>query len=178
MASSLMVLTAATMYLGDLDPNASLHLSLKSFTVPALKAKTKDHMAGGAMVGLNVSMGVLEPFSFPFSLEGINTEAMAQFLNPAGPQNYTVRGNIRDINTQQNKPVVAVIRGIMVESSLGEYSRDGGTDSSFNIDEVLAYRLHIDGKEVHYVDWAQGPAGIRINGVAIFNDVARNLGLI
>lgn len=178
MASSLMVLTAATMYLGDLDPNASLHLSLKSFTIPTLRAKTKDHMSGGAMAGININMGVLEPFEFPFALEGINPEAMSHFLAPEGPKNYTVRGNIRDINTQENKAVVAVIKGVMTEASLGEYSRDNGVDSSYKIDEVLAYRLYIGGNEIHYFDWSQGPAGVRINGVPIFNDVARNLGLI
>lgn len=178
MASKLMILTAATMFLGDDNPDESLHLSLTNFKIPALTAQTKDHMAGGAMMGLKINMGIIEPLEFTFKLAGINREAMSKFMNPAGPINYTVRGNLRDINLQEDVAILAVIKGVMTSTDMSEYSRDGGVDSDYKIDEVTAYRLYIGGVEKHYFDWAQGPAGVRVDGIPIFNNVARNLGLI
>jgi P2 family phage contractile tail tube protein len=176
MANKLRVATAATIFLGDADPSNSLHMEVKSFKLPALKVQTKAHTPGGSFAGININMGVIEPLEFTFKLEGVSTAAMAMFMSPRA-QNYTVRANLYDTKDQTNEALVAVIRGVMTSTDLSEYSRENGVEGDYMISNVLAYRMHINGDEIHYFAPFEGPSGLRIMGQPVFDDVARNLGL-
>lgn len=174
---SLMILDAANLFVGDDDPTNGEFITLKSLKLPALKEKTKDHTGGGAAMGIQMGMRMLEPLEFTFKLEGVNIRTMTKFM-PPDRTNYTVRGNIRDLDLLTDIPVVAVIAGRMSSVDMGEYGRDNGTETDYMISEVVRYRLTIGDVEKYRFDYFRGMAGVFVDGQPLFGNVARNLGLL
>jgi hypothetical protein len=71
-----------------------------------------------------------------------------------------------------------VIRGTLTSATASEYGRDKGIDYDFEAAEVYKYELTLNGKEKHYFNWSLGVAGARVNGLPLFPDEARIMGLI
>ena len=175
--STLFIMDAANLFVGDDDPTKGEYLALKSVKLPDLKEITKEHQGGGAGMGLSFGLRIIEKPEFSFKLEGINLRTMTKFM-PGVPTNYTVRGNVRDLKNLTNIPALAVVRGKMQSMSMSEFSRDAGIESDYMIGEITSYILTIGGVEKYALDYFSGVAGIRVDGQPIFSQVATNLGLI
>ncbi|TVR06622.1 MAG: hypothetical protein EA385_14990 [Salinarimonadaceae bacterium] len=179
MAATLMVLDAASLFIGDEDPTAAEYLTLKNVKIPALKEKTKEHTGGGATMSINIGMRVLEALEFSFKLEGFSHNAMSRFM-PSGPArvNYTLRGSYRDLRTHEELALRAIINGRMISIEPSEFSRGEGIENDYMISEIMGYQLFLDDREKYYFDYFAGPTGVRIDGVQPFRTMGRNLGLI
>lgn len=176
MAANLFIMDAANLFVGNADPNSSEHLALKSVKIPALVAKTKEHMGAGAATSINIRMSTLEPLDLSFKLEGFNPVTMAQFMSPERAD-YTIRGNVRDIVSQREIAVVAVVTGHMVKVDGSEFSKDGGIEHDYQIAEIVRYSLTLDSQEKFYFDHFGGIGTARRDGQPMFGAAARNLGL-
>jgi P2 family phage contractile tail tube protein len=174
-----MVLDAAAIFVGDDDPTDAEFLSIKSVKIPALRERTKDHSGGGAVMAIQIGMRYIEPLELTFRLEGFNERPMGRFMS-SGPEriNYTIRGSVRDLRTHAERPVRAIINGRMTKVEPGDFSKDQGIETDYQIMEILRYQLFIDNVEKYYFDYFAGPAGVRIDGTEPFRSMARNLGLL
>lgn len=178
MAGTILNLDTANLFAGDDDPNSSQFLTLNSIKWPDLDEKMKAHNPGGGVMAVDVGMRSLDPMTLSFKLAGIQPDVMNQFMNGSPRRKkYTIRGNLNDLKTQADIPVLGVIEGRMISVKVGEFTKDNGLDTDYMIKEVVSYSLFIDGVEKLYFDLFAGPRGVRIDGVPIFNDVARNIGL-
>ena len=178
MANTLFVMDAAAIFLGDADPTDAEIVTIKNVKIPAIKEKTKEHTGGGAAMGINLGMRVIEPLELAFKLEGFNPKAMAQMLPVTGRLKYTVRGNVRDVRENKDIPVRAIVDGRMTQYEPGEFGRDDGLEADYMISEVLGYQLFLNDVEKFYFDYFGGPLGVRVDGVQVLRSQARNLGLV
>jgi uncharacterized protein len=175
MASTILHMNAANIFVGDEDPTKSLHLVIKNVKLPSLDEMTKEHAGGGAPMKMQLGMGMLESLALTFNLEGFTPDVMTSFMG-LGRKKYTIRGNIRDVREHTDTEVKAIVEGRMVKAEMGDFTRDNGIDSSYEIREVAFYSLYFGQQEKLYVDFFGGPNGVRVDGQAIFSRVARNLG--
>lgn len=172
-------LDMANLFVGDDDPTKSQFLVMKNVKVPSLEEKTKEHTGSGAAMSVEIGMRVVNALSMPFQLEGINPDVMTRFMPGPGASRirYTVRANIRNVRDHTDIPLKAIVEGRMTKAEMSEFDRDKGTDSSYEIKEVFFYSLHLGTEEKYYFDYFSGPAGVRIGGIPVFQNAARNLGL-
>lgn len=178
MAATILNLDTANLFAGDADPTNSQFLTLNNIKFPALEEKTKAHSPGGGVMSINVGMRSVNALSLTFQLAGINPDVMNKYMPGLGRRTkYTLRGNLNDLQTQEDIPVLAVVNGRMTKSDIGQFDKDNGLNSDYEIQEIVGYQLLIGGTEKFYFDFFAGPRGIRIDGVVVYNTVARNLGL-
>lgn len=177
MASTILNMNAANLFAGDDDPTKSLFLVIKNLKLPAFEEVTKEHSGGGASGKIQLGMGMLSSLMLTFGCEGYTPDVMSNFLSPIGSKKYTVRGNIRDVREHTETEIKAIVQGRMTKAELGEFGREGGIDSSYQIDEVTFYALYFGEQEKFYYDYFSGPRGVRVDGVEVFGRMSRNLGL-
>ena len=174
--STLMQLDTVNLFVGDADPDKSEYLALKGFKIPSLEENTKEHKPGGGVVGFKIGMRSINALSFSFSLEGINPGPMNKFMTTRR-ENYTFRGNMTNVRTQEDIPVLGVVHGRMTKIETSEFKKDDGVGMDYEINEVVRYRLVIGREEKYFFDAFGGPGAIRIDGKSLFRNVARNIGL-
>lgn len=169
----------AALFPDDLDPTEARWLDLEEVKIPQLQEKTSETTGGGSTMSLKLGMGIFEPPELTFKLRGVSPEMLAKIM-PAGRTRraYTIRGNLRDIEGDRTLSLKCVVRGRMTKADIGAFSRENGTSSDYQIDEVVHYSLYVDDEEVYYIDLFGGPGSVRVRGVSVFADVARNLGLV
>ncbi|WP_378952052.1 phage major tail tube protein [Mesorhizobium sp. ANAO-SY3R2] len=178
MSSPLYNLDAANMFVGDDDPGESLYTILKSVKFFGLEEATKDHLGGGAVTNIKLGMRAYTLSPIAFTLEGLAPNVQKRIM-PVGAQRikYTIRGNVRDIRSHDDIPLRCVVEGRMTKAEISEFERDKGVSSSYEINEMLFYHLHLGAEEKFYFDYWAGPNGLRIDGVPVLQGMARNLGL-
>lgn len=167
----------ANIFVGDDDPSNSQFLVINSFTLPDLQEVTKTYNPGGGMGTIESGMRRMNALAFPFALHGIQPDVLSRFMAPQRIM-YTVRGNIHNISDQTDKPFVATMEGRMTKATMGQFSKDNGIDTDYNIQEIMRYKLMIDGVEKYFFDLFLGPRGIRVDGIEVYRTVARNIGLV
>lgn len=177
MAATIFNLDAANLFVGDDDPGNSQFLVLQNIKLPALEETVKSWNPAGGVGAIEMGMRRINALSIPFTLTGINPDVMNRFM--VGRRiNYTIRANIADVTNQKDIPLIAVVQARMTKVDMGQFTKDDGMNTDYELREIIKYKLTIDGNEKHYVDLLQGPRGYRIDGVEIFREVARNIGLI
>lgn len=171
-------LDAANLFAGDDDPNKSEYLAMTEVKLPMLQEKTREHLGGGMMGAINVSVRVFEAMEMTFKLRGFNPDVMKKFgLNSPSRQRYTVLGNVRELVRNTEMPVKAVVQGRLIRMENDAFTRDGGISHDYQIAEVDFYALYLDNQEKFYVNLWEGPSGLRVDGVVQYGNMARNLGL-
>lgn len=176
MAATILNLDTANLFLGDDDPDDSQFLALSSVKLPNLEEAVKEHTPGGGVGTIEIPMRKLNAIALTFSLMGMAPDALSMFM-AARRQNYTVRGNMFDLASQNDIPVVGVVFGRMTKVEVSDFKKDDGVSTDYEIKGVMRYRLTIGGREKFFYDALQGPRGVRIDGVNPFARVARNIGL-
>ncbi|MCZ8098839.1 MAG: phage major tail tube protein [Burkholderiales bacterium] len=176
--ATILEMDAANLFCDDLDPTQSQFLTLEEVKIPSLMEKTREHTGGGAIMTMRMGMGIFEPIELTFKLRGYNPEVMNKIMNPTrSRRKFTITGNVRDLEAGRQFPVKIVIEGRMTKVDMGSFQRDGGISTDYQIDEVCHYELYLDGAEKYYLDVWTGPLGARVDGSAVYQDMARNLGL-
>jgi phage tail tube protein FII len=178
MASTIRHLDMVNLFAGDDDPTKSLFLVIKNVKLPSREETTKEHSGGGAIAGIELGMRYLRALAVSFQLEGLNPDENRRFM-PSAPAriNYTMRGNVRDIRDHTDIEFKAIIEGRMTKVDLSEFDRDKGTQTDYEIKEIVRYTEYFGGVEKFHFDYFSGPAGLRIDGVLAHATAARNLGL-
>lgn len=179
MANTIHHLEAANLFIGDDDPTKSLYLALKNVQLPEMEEVVKEHMGGGAAMGIEMGMRIIKALTIPFKLEGANPDEITRFMPGPGAKRvkYTIRANIRDLKTHAEIPLKGIVEGRMSKVSMGEFDREKGVETDYEIKEIMFYTLHIGNEEKFYFDYFSGPNGVRINAIPVFQNLARNLGL-
>lgn len=177
--SGLFIMDMATIQVGDLNPDDLNHLRLESVKLPTLQEKTQDHTPGGAVMGLQIGMTMLEALNLTFRMKGLNPETSRRLGIGQGRRlNYTLRGNVRDVREDRNFACRVRVNGRMIKVDQSEFARESGINEDFEITEVVLYEVHFDNQEKFFFDFFRGPAGARIDGTPIFSQQAANLGLL
>lgn len=176
-AATVFHVDAATLFVGDDDPTNSQHLVLKGVKMPTLTEKTRDHSPGGGPMAIKLGMRKLEALEPTFKLEGLNPSVQNKFMPPSRTM-YTMRANIRDVVQQRDIAMKAIIEGRLQEFDMGEFGTDDSVESDYKLSEVMYYQVIFDGQEKWYYSFAEGYAGVRIDGAQVFRQVAANLGLV
>lgn len=178
MPATIFHMDSANLFVGDDDPTNSQFLVIKDIKLPTQEEETKEHKGGGAAATVELGLRHFMPFTLGFNLEGYTPDVINKFMASGAAQlRYTVRGNIRDVRTHKDIELKAIIGGRMTKADIGEFKRDDGIGTEYEIKEVMFYQRFFDGNEEFYFDYFAGMAGVRIDGLPKFGDVARNLGL-
>src|SRR5438445_9263397 len=97
--STLFILNASNLFVGDHDPTNSKHLALMELKLPDLQEIYQDHHAGGARMQIEIEVGVqkLEP---TFKLVGFDPALLSEFGLGSKIKNiFTAYGEIIDRRT-------------------------------------------------------------------------------
>jgi P2 family phage contractile tail tube protein len=176
MASSLMFMEAANLFVGDHDPSASLHLVLESLKLPSLQEVTQEWNPGGGVGAVELGMGALQKLEAGFKLKGVAPEILVQFgLGTKRRQNFTAYGSIRDKLTGASVQSKAILEARMTKVEGDEFKRGELQGYDYALTEIFHYELTIDGREIYYFDFLTSVW--RVDGVAQNTDVLANLGI-
>lgn len=169
---------AANLFIDEPDPQKSQYMTIENLKIPGLQEKTHSHTGGGALSEIRIGARVFEPMEFTFSLRGINPLVMNRVMSAPGRLTYTVTGNVRDVIHGTEMPGKVVIDGRMTKADIGQFTRDSGTSTEYQIDEVIHYALYLNNIEKYWFQYEDGPLGWRVDGQVVFQNMARNLGLL
>lgn len=140
--STVYLMTAANLFVGDHDPTQSKHLTLSELKLPDLQEIFADHHGGGANVAVEFAVGVqkLEP---TFNLAGFDPDLLTQFgLNTRFRNTFTAYGVITDQRTGKELEAKAII-----EARLGRVAPD-----AFQKGELHGHEYSMN-SVVHYELW-------------------------
>lgn len=152
--SDILLMTAANLFIGTEDPEASKHLKIQNLTLPTLEFETVAHTAGGAPMGVEFNMGVLKPLTLSFKLLGFDEEAYAAAgVGSNAAKIYTARGVIQRKSDGKNFQAVATIKGCMGKLAPDAMERAKGLDHDHSIVEVTRYKLEVGDKTWFDVDF-------------------------
>lgn len=174
--STIYNLDTANLFTGDDDPDHSQYLVIDTIKLPSFEEATKEVKPGGGVMSIKMRTKSIAAPVLGFNLVGVQPRVMRNFLKPSR-EKYTMRGNLYDVRRQEDLAFVVVVEGRMTKVELKEFKKEGDISTEYEINEVVKYKLHIDGEEEVYFDFFAGPAGIRINGNKRFSRAARNIGL-
>ena len=174
--STIYNLDSMNLFTGDDDPNQSEFLRIESIKWPALEQETKEIKPGGGVMQLKIAMKSLKPLTLGFKLFGMQPKILNRFMKDE-KDHYTLRGNLFDVHKQEDLKVVCVVFGRLTKLDIGDFKKDDGVSTDYEVNEITKYKLHVDGEEKDYFDFFD-PASTRINGKKIMRKMARNLGLV
>lgn len=178
MSNTIERIDAATIFVGDDDPNNSLHLKIKSVGVILdLEEATMSHKAGGHVMTLEMGERSFTMGTLKFSMTGIDTDIITRFM-PSKRIKYTVRANVRDLRKDEDVSMVAIVEGRMVRVTHKDFEKESDVGGEYEIKEIVMYELYKNGVEKLWFDYFAGPAGYRRNGQPMFPELSRNLGLV
>lgn len=162
--STFYVTEAMNLFCGMHDPTKSKHLTLAEMKLPDLAAIYADHHAGGALVGIEVNVGVskLEP---TFKLNGFDPDLITQFMasSTARKETFTAYGAIRDQRSGRAIECKTIIEGQLGRIAPDAFQRGELQGHEYAINSVTHYELHFDGKEK--IGWDFFTSLWRIDGV-------------
>lgn len=174
--STIYNLDSANLFTGDDKPNQSEYLRIESIKFPVLEEVAQEFKPGGGVMAIDLGMKNIKPLTLGFKLFGLQPSNLNRFVKDE-KDHYTIRGNLFDVHKQEDLPVVCVVFGRMTKVDMGEFKKEDGVSSDYEIKEVTKYKLHVNKDEKYYFDFFAGPIGFRVNGKKVFRKASRNLGL-
>ena len=136
-------------------------------TLPHLKEKSVDHLAGGSIGSIMVGNLGLEALELSFKLAGVDPQTAALFgLGEAGAKMFTLYRVIRDKMNGRAIESKIRVRGRLTELSEADFSRGKMGEQDHKITEVTFYERYEDGAELHWYDWSV--SDWRVKGVRRF----------
>lgn len=145
--STIYLMTAANLFVGDHDPTKSKHLTLSELKLPDLQEIFADHHGGGSNAAVEFAVGVekLEP---TFNLAGFDPDLLTEFgLSTRYRNKFTAYGVITDQRSGREIEAKAII-----EARLGRVAPDAFTKGEMHgheyaMNSVVHYELWFDGSE-------------------------------
>lgn len=151
--STIYVMTAANLFCGDHDPDASKHLTLTDLQLPSLSEVYADHHPGGSPVAVEVALGInkLEP---TFKLAGWDPDVLSQFgLGGKKRMVYTAYGVITDKRDGREFEGKAVWEARLGSISPDNWQKGEMQSHEYALREVMHYELYFDGAEKYFWDF-------------------------
>jgi uncharacterized protein len=146
--SNVLLLEAASLFLGDADPTKSKHLSLTSLTLPTLEYQTVDHNPGGGSGQISFSMNSINKIEPTFKIAGFDPEGFRLFAIGSGQvNNVTAYGVIRDKREGRALQGKAVFRGSIGKLTPDAFTRGNEFGHDYSMIEVSHYELWVGGVE-------------------------------
>lgn len=161
--STIYMMEAANLFVGDHDPAKSKHLTLAELKLPDLQEIFADHHPGGARVAIEVSMGMqkLEP---TFKLNGWDPDLISVFgLGSRVKHIFTAYGDIVNKRTGAHIEAKAVIEARLGRIAPDAFSRGDVQGHEYAMNEVTHYEIHFNGIEKLY--WNFWTSAWRVDGV-------------
>lgn len=151
--STILLLEAVNLFLGDADPTKSKHISLSSLTLPTLEYQKAEHNPGGAPGAIEFNMGATQKLECSFKLAGFDPEAYKMFgVNRGQVDTFTAYGIIRDKREGVASQAKAIIRGAIGKVAPESFERGKMFGHDHSITEISHYELHIAGQEWYWWD--------------------------
>ncbi|MUO69216.1 phage major tail tube protein [Agrobacterium vitis] len=154
MAEKLLILEQVNIFVGDADPEDTNHVKLQSLGLPALERAAVSHLGGGAVMGVNWTVGAYNALEPSFKLAGF-TETSYKYLGIGSneSQKFTAYGVLRNKQTGAILQAKAVIQGIVGKVTPDSFDRASAFGHDHGITEVTHYQLTVDGTEWFYLDY-------------------------
>lgn len=161
--STLYVVEAANLFVGDHDPSNSQHLAIRELQLPNLQAMYVDHHAGGARVQIEIEVGIekLEP---TFKLAGFDPKLLEQFgLSTKLKNIFTAYGEVKDRRTGKSYELKAIMEGRLGKIEGDAFQRGEVMTHDYGINEITHYEVWFDNQEK--IVWDFWTNTWRVNGV-------------
>lgn len=170
------VMEQVNLFLGDENPDESLHLALQSMTLPTLEYATSTHMGGGAVMEVEWNMGVLKALKPTFKLVGFAHNAYRAFgIGSNLPRTYTARGGLRRKSDGKLFKAVATFKGTISKLAAESFEAGKALGHDHEFADLTRYKMVVDNETWTNVDFFSGK---RVNfGVDEFGEMRAALGL-
>ena len=146
--STILLLEAVNLFMGDADPEKSKHLSLTSMTLPTLEYQTADHNPGGGAGEITFGMNALKKMEPTFKIAGFDAEGYRLFGVGSGEVNtFTGYGVIRDKREAKALQGKVILRGAIGKITPEAFERGKEFGHDYSLIEVSHYELWIGGTE-------------------------------
>ena len=175
--SDILMMEAANIFIGDHDPEKSKHLKVQNLQLPTLEYETVDHMPGGGVMGVGLSMNVLKKLEATFKLVGFDEEAFrAAGIGANRVEIFTARGALRRKSDGRIFACTAILRGSMGKLAPDQFERTQALGHDHSIVDLTRYQLTIGTKVWFDVDyWSSKRIRFDVDG---FAETRRALGLV
>ena len=151
--STMYVMEAVNLFVGDDDPTASKHLSIAELKLPDLSETFAEHGPGGGRVSIEVPVGI-EKLEATFKLNAFDPQVMSKFgLGSKMTHNYTAYGSVVDRRTGRAIEAKALIEGRIGKVGSDAFQRGNLQGHEFSISGIMHYELWFDGAEKYYWDF-------------------------
>lgn len=171
--STVYLLNAANLFVGDHDPSKSKHLTLAELKLPDLQAIYADHHAGGALVATEFEVGIqkLEP---TFKLNGFDPDLISEFGLGSKIRNiFTAYGEIVDQRTGKSIEVKSIIEARLGKIAPDAFKRGDLHGHEYSMNSVVRYEIWFDNSPK--LEWDFFTSLWRVDGVDQNGDTNRIL---
>lgn len=161
--STVYLMTAANLFVGDHDPTKSKHLTLAELKLPDLQAIYADHHPGGGLVATEFEVGVnkLEP---TFKLNGVDPDLLTEFgLGSRIRNRFTAYGEIIDQRSGRSIESKAIIEARLGRVAPDTFQRGELQGHEYSMNSVVRYELWFDGQSK--IEWDFFTNVWRVNGI-------------
>lgn len=156
--STILLLEAVNLFLGNDDPERSKHISLTSLTLPTLEYQTATHNPGGGPGEIEFNMGATKKLEVSFKMSGFDPDAYRLFgIGSRIVNTFTAYGVIRDKREGTALQGKAIIRGNIQKVAPEAYERGKPFGHDHVIGEISHYELHVGGDEWFFWDLWSAP---------------------
>jgi phage tail tube protein FII len=153
MPNDIMIMEAANLFCGDVDPTNSQHLTLREIKLPELNEQYVDHSPGGAPITIEVDT-IFAKLEANFTLAGWSPEVVAVVSTWSQAQRvFTAYGVIRDRRTGNPLEAKAVMGGRLGRANPAQWRRGDLQHWEYSIKGITHYELYFDESELVYWDF-------------------------
>lgn len=145
--STVYLMTAANLFVGDHDPTKSKHLTLSELKLPDLQEIFADHHGGGSLAAVEFAVGMekLEP---TFNLAGFDPDLLTEFgLSTRYRNVFTAYGVITDQRSGREIEAKAIIEARLGRVAPDAFQKGEMQGHEYAMNSVVRYELWFDGRE-------------------------------
>jgi uncharacterized protein len=151
--STIYIMSAVNLFCDATDPTKSKHLTIQELKLPALQADYQSHKAGGALVEIEIEVGV-QKLESTFKLAGWDPDLLTQFgLGSRIKHTYTAYGLIIDRRTGREIEAKAILEARLGKVEGDSFKRGDLQTHDYMLNEITHYELFFDGAEKVYWDF-------------------------
>jgi len=163
MSGTFYTMQAVNLFCNDLDPNEHKALTIAELKLPDLTEKYQDHHAGGALVAIEVPLGV-DKLEATFKLNGIDPNLLVAFgLGSQVRRTFTAYGVVMDQKTGQSIEAMAIFQARLGKIAPDAFQRGNLMGHEYSISSIVHYEFWFN--KAPKIEWDHFTALWRIDGV-------------